>query len=463
MKWNLIVRRKLSILFYDLITLGQPTKEIQKIMGSGLGIDYYRAVNGDVEQGEENLKEIETYYENKFNEKGITYLIEMLDRWKKDAKELIEKAEEISKKDFSSSSDKELIKEFDELKEKYYKFGPALNLTLVLGSIAEKRIAEIAKGNEEHFGILTMPERDTEGSKEYKSFLRICDRKDDEEIKKHITEFGWINTRGFLGNEWNADEVKARIDETDEDHIGKLNDIEECYKRAKEKTEEIHKEINTTNEQKEMVKLAKELVAFRTDRMDFFVKAGFLSRPLFREIAKRTNLDMQDLFCLLSNEIEKAFLEGKDYKGLIKERKKGFAFFNIHGEVKVLSGRELEEFLEKNKKEEVENVDEIKGKIAYKGYVKGIAKVVIDKDQINKIEKGDILIASMTTPDYITAMEKAAAFVTDEGGILCHAAIIAREMKKPCVIGTKISTKIFKDGDIVEVDAENGIVRKVNK
>jgi len=58
-------------------------------------------------------------------------------------------------------------------------------------------------------------------------------------------------------------------------------------------------------------------------------------------------------------------------------------------------------------------------------------------------------------------MQRAAAFVTDEGGITCHAAIVAREMKKPCVIGTKIATKIFKDGDIVEVDADKGIVRKI--
>ena len=58
-------------------------------------------------------------------------------------------------------------------------------------------------------------------------------------------------------------------------------------------------------------------------------------------------------------------------------------------------------------------------------------------------------------------MQKAAAFVTDEGGIMCHAAIIAREMKKPCVIGTKFATQIFKDGDMVEVEANNGIVRKL--
>ncbi len=60
-------------------------------------------------------------------------------------------------------------------------------------------------------------------------------------------------------------------------------------------------------------------------------------------------------------------------------------------------------------------------------------------------------------------MKRAAAFVTDEGGITCHAAIVAREMKKPCVIGTKIATQIFKDGDMVEVDAQRGVVRIIKR
>ena len=60
-------------------------------------------------------------------------------------------------------------------------------------------------------------------------------------------------------------------------------------------------------------------------------------------------------------------------------------------------------------------------------------------------------------------MEKASAFVTDEGGMLCHAAIIAREMNKPCIVGTKSATKILKDGDLVEVDANAGIVKILKK
>jgi pyruvate, water dikinase len=59
-------------------------------------------------------------------------------------------------------------------------------------------------------------------------------------------------------------------------------------------------------------------------------------------------------------------------------------------------------------------------------------------------------------------MEKAAAFVTDEGGITCHASIIAREMKKPCIVGTRIATKVLKDGMEVEVDADAGVVKILN-
>ena len=68
----------------------------------------------------------------------------------------------------------------------------------------------------------------------------------------------------------------------------------------------------------------------------------------------------------------------------------------------------------------------------------------------------------MTNPSFLSAMHRAAAFVTNEGGITCHAAILAREMKKPCITGTKIATKVFQDGDLVEVDAERGIVRKIS-
>jgi len=67
----------------------------------------------------------------------------------------------------------------------------------------------------------------------------------------------------------------------------------------------------------------------------------------------------------------------------------------------------------------------------------------------------------MTLPTYIAAMQKAAAFVTDEGSITCHATIVARELGTPCNTGIKTATKILSDGDMVEVDADKGIVKKI--
>lgn len=79
-------------------------------------------------------------------------------------------------------------------------------------------------------------------------------------------------------------------------------------------------------------------------------------------------------------------------------------------------------------------------------------------DQISLFQEGEILVSPMTIPDFLPAMKKAAAFVTDEGGILCHAAIVARELNKPCVVGTKFATQVLKDGDLITVDATNGII-----
>ena len=67
----------------------------------------------------------------------------------------------------------------------------------------------------------------------------------------------------------------------------------------------------------------------------------------------------------------------------------------------------------------------------------------------------------MTSVDFVPLMTRASAFITDEGGITSHAAIVSRELDKPCLIGTQNATKIFKDGDLVEVDAERGVVRKI--
>jgi pyruvate, water dikinase len=72
-----------------------------------------------------------------------------------------------------------------------------------------------------------------------------------------------------------------------------------------------------------------------------------------------------------------------------------------------------------------------------------------------------MLVSSMTSPDFLPAIRLSSAIVTDEDGITCHAAIIARELKKPCITGTKIATNVLKDGDLIQVDANKGVVKTI--
>ncbi|HEB01453.1 MAG TPA: phosphoenolpyruvate synthase, partial [Candidatus Portnoybacteria bacterium] len=93
--------------------------------------------------------------------------------------------------------------------------------------------------------------------------------------------------------------------------------------------------------------------------------------------------------------------------------------------------------------------------------VKGIVKIVMGEGHFHKVKKGDILVSFSTNPQMIVIMKKSAAIITEQGGIISHAAIVSRELKIPCLVGVADATKILKDGDKVEVDATKGIVRKI--
>lgn len=153
----------------------------------------------------------------------------------------------------------------------------------------------------------------------------------------------------------------------------------------------------------------------------------------------------------------------------LKKRQRGFIFF----EGKLILDKSKEEF----QKEYFVKIDDtiqvigqeqqsnqlesqiVKGNVAYPGVVRGKIKIILSKEEMGDIEDGEILVTAMTTPEFMPAIRKAAAFVTDEGGITSHAAIVARELKKPCIIGTRVATQVLKSDDFVEVDAENGLIR----
>ncbi len=100
----------------------------------------------------------------------------------------------------------------------------------------------------------------------------------------------------------------------------------------------------------------------------------------------------------------------------------------------------------------------VKGLPASPGVGMGVAKIIKDSSEIGKIESGDVLVAKMTTPDFVPAMKKASAIVTDEGGMTSHAAIVSRELGIPCIVGTGNATEVLKEGMEITVDGSGGIV-----
>ena len=133
-------------------------------------------------------------------------------------------------------------------------------------------------------------------------------------------------------------------------------------------------------------------------------------------------------------------------------------------QVYIVQARAVTTFKPSKTEEDQTSIDEdagkilIKGETASSGVYAGKVKMIKDATELEKIEKGDILVTNMTTPDMVPAMQRAGAIVTNEGGMTCHAAIVSREMGIPCIVGTEHATEILKDGSMITVHASRGIV-----
>jgi len=161
-------------------------------------------------------------------------------------------------------------------------------------------------------------------------------------------------------------------------------------------------------------------------------------------------------------EMEGYILKNKLGNKEIEERRKFSCLLVNNSHVKILAGEKAREYYNYlGVEKEMSDVTEIKGQCAYMGKARGVVKLIFTPSDMHKMNEGNILISQATSPDLITAMKKAAAIVTNTGGLICHAAITARELKIPCVVGTINATLIFKDGDYIEVDAVRGVVRKL--
>ncbi|MEM4330253.1 MAG: phosphoenolpyruvate synthase [Candidatus Bilamarchaeaceae archaeon] len=178
-----------------------------------------------------------------------------------------------------------------------------------------------------------------------------------------------------------------------------------------------------------------------------------------QQLQKLSDLEIKDLakMCVKIEEhygspqdIEYAFERGNLY--IVQAR----PITTLKKKIEPVATSQLEQEQATTKKEEVKIL--VSGLGASPGIGVGPVKIIKSPAEIKRVERGDILVTEMTTPDYVPGMKRAAAIVTDTGGMTSHAAIVSRELGVPCVVGASGATTILKEGQIVSVDGNSGIV-----
>lgn len=243
---------------------------------------------------------------------------------------------------------------------------------------------------------------------------------------------------------------------------------EQMYSETPINQEARNKVIKTHAIPDEIILLADILRGISVLRLKMrfsWMPAVYYNELFLTELHRRYAISKEDLRRYDEWELEALLKTGtKVDETVLEKRKSGFAK-HMQGETfTTYEGEGAVRFIESITEQHGE-VKELKGSVASKGHA--IGEVIIfsyakSEDHAKKtqdMKEGSILVTEMTRPNIVTALKKCGAIVTDEGGITSHAAIISRELQKPCIIGTKIATKVLKDGDMVEVDAEKGIVR----
>jgi phosphohistidine swiveling domain-containing protein len=193
-----------------------------------------------------------------------------------------------------------------------------------------------------------------------------------------------------------------------------------------------------------------------------FYYFSVLDRILDR-LSANTGISKSLLRCIEPSELGKITFGASLKKKLEKRFRLGVQLFSSK-KMRFLEGPEAKTHLNRTIfQQTVLDSEAIVGMVSYPGVTEGPVRIVNTKADLHKVRKGDILVSISTNPDLVPAMKKASAIVTDVGGITSHAAIISREFQIPCIVGTRQATKVLKDGDMVHVDATQGIVVRVGK
>lgn len=279
-------------------------------------------------------------------------------------------------------------------------------------------------------------------SKEALALVSVAHPELHEKIKQHVNEYSWVGMMHFWGSPYHEEKC--------------IEDLKHVSEHQEKQTQDIDLPENI-----EWLKQhIKEIVYLRNNFAELGSFATYKSSTFLEHASQQFGLSWKEARWLSIEEFLEG-MQGKDIPSqtIIEERKKAYGLIQFEGKNHILTGEKLKNVLHPLLTRSVEQT--VSGLVAHPGKVQGKVKIILTPMDIIKVEKGDIIISPETTPDFLPAIHTSVAIVTDQGGIISHAAIVAREFKKPCIVGTKYATQIFKDGDYVEVDAEQGIVRKL--
>jgi len=290
------------------------------------------------------------------------------------------------------------------------------------------------------------------------------------ELEQHANEFGLLNTADGL-SPWTGTDLYERfkIDVTNKKVRDAKDSFSEKQKELRRKQEEIIKHFRVPDEVVRLCSVIGEIGQLRLSiRTEGWMPLQYMRRTqLFPQLPEHVPYSQIQLEACRYQELLD-ILNG-DYsltREELDERAELVFFGILDGEEVLWSGRDAARKIKELVPEIDQAATELKGQIAMRGHVTGVCQVFKwdaedPAGEIEEMPEGAILVAGQTRPQLMPAIRKASAIVTDEGGITSHAAIVSREFGIPCVIGTKTGTKVFNTGDLLRVDANKGVVKKL--
>ena len=306
---------------------------------------------------------------------------------------------------------------------------------------------------------LLMPDAPSFTQEEETSLLKLKINFSEKGLEKHQKMFFWYKNNYGNAETQPVSHFRKKLEKI-KNPEKKLKEIEENLSSLAKRKKEIFENHDMPKNVLKFFRLMSSLGKRRDVRKRVNCKGDAILRRFIEEVARRKNIDWR-LYEQLPfiNRSDRIFTISEEELRSIN--KKEFAFFSEKGDPVFFYGDEADELKKVYDDRIKQEFKELKGQIANKGFVRGKVKIIMRQEEFSKMKEGDILVSYMTRPEFVPIMKKAAAIITNEGGITSHAAIVSRELGIPCIIGTQIATKVLKDGDLVEVDADHGIVRKI--